>query len=218
MVMDLSPARHRSQAALPLLWTDICSGPSNSIPAAGHFLWQLEAWGGQLPHVTVPVGLRWACFLHGLASPRAPPPNPGLPWLVGPGWHEPSGSSSAGCSALAALPLLPACCFEVGPGVWLCRAALWPVIRHVRSQLYLLITARSAGAIASPQTTFPRPRGRESLPQQCPQGCGPGAWAAGGTACPVYKALLGARVLLDPCVLPGHCLPTTACLLQQDLS
>lgn len=138
--------------------------------------------------------------------------------LGSPGWWGLGGTNPLGAAVQAALPLLPARCFEVGPRAWLCRAAPWPVIRHVRSRLHLIIMARSAGAIASPQTTFPRPQGRESLPQQCPQGCGPGAWAAGGTACPVYKALLGARVLLGPCVLPGHCLPTTACLLQQDLS
>lgn len=151
------------------------------------------------------MGLRWACFLCGLASPRAP-----LPTLGSPGWWGWGGTNPVRAAVQVALPLLPACCFEVGPRAWLCRAAPWPVIRHVRSRLQLLITARSAGTLASPQTTFPRPWGRDSLPQQCPQGCGSGDSAAGGTAHPVYKGLLVARVPLGQCVLPGHCLPLAA--------
>lgn len=38
--------------------------------------------------------------------PKGTTPHPGLPWLVGVGWHEPSESSSAGRSALAASVLL----------------------------------------------------------------------------------------------------------------
>lgn len=211
MVTDLSLTRQRSQSALPLLWADVFSGPSTSIPAAGHFLWRSEVWGGQLPYVACSRGAEMGVFPSCF-------PDGATPTLGSPGWWGWGGTNPLGAAVKTALPLLPARCFEVGPRAWLCRAAPRPVIRHVRSRLHLLITARSAGTLASPQTTFPSPQGRESLPQPCPQGCGPGAWVAGGTAHPVYKGLLGAGGLLGPCVLPGHCLPTTACLSQQDLS
>ena len=201
------------EVSLPFL----SSGPTSSQAPAPPFPLLATSCGDRrcgeasFPMQPVPVGLRWACFLR--ASPRVPPPTLGSPG--GWGW---GGTNPLGAAVQTSLPLLPAHCFEVGPRAWLCRAAPRPVIRHVRSRLHLLITARSAGTLASPQTTFPSPQGRESLPQPCPQGCGPGAWVAGGTAHPVYKGLLGAGGLLGPCVLPGHCLPTTACLSQQDLS
>lgn len=106
MVMDLSPARQRSRPALPLLGTNICSGPGTSIPAAGHFLWQSEAWGGQLSLVNCSCGAEMGVFPLWAGLPKGTTPHPGLPWLVGVGWHEPSESSSAGRSALAASVLL----------------------------------------------------------------------------------------------------------------
>lgn len=74
MVMDLSLTRQRSQSALPLLWTDICSGPSTSIPAAGHFLWRSEAWGGQLCHVTCSHGAEMGVFPSCFPEGATPPP------------------------------------------------------------------------------------------------------------------------------------------------
>ena len=107
--------------------------------------------GRQLPHVACSRGLRWECFPEGAT-----------PTLGSPGWWGWGGTNPLGAAVKTALPLLPARCFEVGPRAWLCRAAPRPVIRHVRSRLHLLITARSAGTLASPQTTFPSPQGREA--------------------------------------------------------
>ena len=168
------PAGHRSQPALHLLWCQHLLKLQQLRPPcwpspvairgvarpASRPLSGLSPWGW-----VGPVSFT----LHRAASA-------GLPWLAGLGWHKPSGSSSAD-SSNHQQPSLPACGFEVSPRAWLCRAAPRPVIRHIHSGLHLLIMAKSAGTLASPQTTFPRPRGGVEPPS--PEPPRPWAWGLG---------------------------------------